>query len=87
MRFRDILEATAGKGLKLPNANVEQEGAILLDLADRFEGISFRSPILSIYELRDSKNNSTSLRQKYRQVSLKSLFELWKLNCILVCQP
>ncbi|KAL3469683.1 tetratricopeptide repeat domain-containing protein [Aspergillus californicus] len=67
MRFRDILEATAGKGLKLPNANVEQEGAILLDLADRFEGISFRSPILSIYELRETKNNSTSLRQKYRQ--------------------
>ncbi|GAB0138585.1 hypothetical protein EsDP_00006814 [Epichloe bromicola] len=41
LRFRDILEATTGKKLKIPNGNIEQEGAILLDLADRFEGISF----------------------------------------------
>ncbi len=73
VRFRDVLEATTGKSLKIPNANVEQEGAILLDLADRFEGISFRTPVLSAYELRESKNSSAPLRQKYQQVSLEPL--------------
>ncbi|RAH58176.1 hypothetical protein BO85DRAFT_449281 [Aspergillus piperis CBS 112811] len=37
--------------MKLSKSSVEQEGAILPDLADRFEGISLRSPLLSIYEL------------------------------------
>ncbi|OBR14340.1 Tetratricopeptide repeat domain-containing protein [Colletotrichum higginsianum IMI 349063] len=68
-RFRDILEATSGKPFKIPNANVEEEGAVLIDLADRFEGISFRTPILSVYELRETKNNSTPLRSKYQFVS------------------
>ncbi|KAJ5245741.1 hypothetical protein N7489_005837 [Penicillium chrysogenum] len=67
-RFRDVFEATSGRSLKIPNSNIEQEGAILLDLADRFEGISFRTPILSAYEMRESKNSSTSLRQKYQQL-------------------
>ncbi|KAL6699691.1 tetratricopeptide repeat domain-containing protein [Trichoderma pleuroticola] len=67
-RFRDVLEATTGKSLKIPSASIEQEGAILLDLADRFEGISFRTPILSVYELRESKNTSTPLRPKYQQL-------------------
>ncbi|KAI1741754.1 tetratricopeptide repeat domain-containing protein [Xylaria scruposa] len=67
-RFKDILEASTGKGLKIPHANIEQEGAILLDLADRFEGISFRTPILSVYELRETKNSSTPLRPKYQQL-------------------
>lgn len=72
-RFRDVFEATTGKSLKIPNANNEREGAILLDLADRFEGISFRTPILSIYELKESRNTSTPLRPRYQQVSLPSL--------------
>jgi len=71
-RFRDVLESTTGKSLKIPHADIEREGAILLDLADRFEGISFRTPILTIYELRESKNTSTALRPKYQQVSLPS---------------
>lgn len=70
IRFRDVLEATTGKNWKMPTSNIEQEGAILLDLADRFEGIKFRTPILSVYELRESKNMSAPLRQKYQQVSL-----------------
>lgn len=69
-RFRDILESTTGKTLKTSGAHIEQEGSILLDLADRFEGISFRTPILSVYELRESKNSSTPLLPKYQQVSL-----------------
>ncbi|KAI1078974.1 tetratricopeptide repeat domain-containing protein [Whalleya microplaca] len=68
IRFRDLFEATTGRNLKIPNANVQQEGAILLDLADRFEGISFRTPILSVYELRETKNSSTTLRSKYQQL-------------------
>ncbi|KAK2811685.1 hypothetical protein FQN50_002031 [Emmonsiellopsis sp. PD_5] len=68
VRFRDVLEATAGRNLKIPNAYVEQERAILLDLADRFEAISFRAPILSAYELGELKNSSNPLRQKYQQV-------------------
>ncbi|RDW79835.1 hypothetical protein BP6252_04473 [Coleophoma cylindrospora] len=68
LRFRDILEATTSKNLKIPNANIEQEGSILLDLADRFEGISLRTPILSVFELRESKNSSTPLRPKYQQL-------------------
>lgn len=75
-RFRDVLEATTGKSLKFSTSSIEQEGAILLDLADRFEGISFRTPILSVYELRESKNNSTPLRPKYQQVSCQSLVEV-----------
>lgn len=69
VRFRDVLEATTNKAFKIPNANIDQEGVILLDLADRFEGISFRTPLLSVYELRESRNSSTTLRQKYRQVT------------------
>lgn len=76
MRFRDILEATTGRNLKIPNTNIEQEGTILLDLADRFEGISFRTPVLSVFELRESKNSSTPLRQKHQQVSLEPVFDL-----------
>ncbi|EPS26186.1 hypothetical protein PDE_01122 [Penicillium oxalicum 114-2] len=68
MRFRDVLEATTGRNLKIPNAHIEQEGAILLDLADRFEGISFRTPLLSAYKLRESKNSSITLLQKYQQL-------------------
>ncbi|GFF26769.1 tetratricopeptide repeat domain-containing protein [Aspergillus udagawae] len=67
-RFRDILDATTGRNLKISSANIEQEGSILLDLADRFEGIAFRTPILSVYELRESKNSSTPLRPKYQQL-------------------
>lgn len=68
MRFRDVFEAMTGRSLKISPANVEQEGAILLDLADRFEGISFRTPVLSVYELKESKNSSTPFRPKYQQV-------------------
>jgi hypothetical protein len=69
VRFREVLEATTNRAFKIPNVNIDQEGAILLDLADRFEGISFRTPLLSVYELRESRNSSTTLRQKYRQVT------------------
>lgn len=71
--FRDVLEATTGKSLKISGANIEQEGAMLLDLADRFEGLSFRTPILSVFELRESKIKSTPLRPKYQQVSLETM--------------
>lgn len=71
--FRDILEATKGRGPKATNAVIEREGAILLDLADRFEGISLRTPMLSTYELRESRISSTPLLPKYQQVSLESL--------------
>jgi hypothetical protein len=67
--FRDVYEATISKTLKIPQTNIEQEGAILLDIADRFEGISLRTPILSVYELKEMKNSSTTLRPKYQQVS------------------
>lgn len=71
-RFRDILETTSGKALKIPSSNAEQEGSILFDLADRFEGIAFRTPILSVYELRESRSG-TPLLQKYHQVRLTVL--------------
>ncbi|KAG9250043.1 tetratricopeptide repeat domain-containing protein [Emericellopsis atlantica] len=67
-RFRDVMEATTGRSLKIPSASIEQEGSILLDLADRFEEIRLRAPILSVYELKDSKNTSTPLRPKYQQL-------------------
>lgn len=69
MRFRDVHEATTSKKLKISQTSIEQEGAILLDLADRFEGISLRTPILSVYELKETKNSSTPLRPKYQQVN------------------
>jgi hypothetical protein len=68
-RFRDVVEATTNKAFKVSNTNSDQEGAILLDLTDRFEGISFRTPLLSVYKLRESRNSSTTLRQKYQQVT------------------
>lgn len=71
-RFRDVWEATTGRAMKIPTANIDQEGAMLLDLADRFEGISFRTPILSVYEMRESKNSATPLRPQYQQVSSDS---------------
>jgi hypothetical protein len=73
--FRDILEATKGRGSKATNVVIEREGAILLDLADRFDGISLRTPMLSTYELRESKISSTSLLTKYQQVSTESLIK------------
>lgn len=75
VRFREILEATMGRGSKVTNAIVERESTILLDLADRFEGISLRTPMLSAYELRESRISSTPLRPKYQQVSPESLIE------------
>jgi len=39
VNFREILDVTTGRGSKVTNATIEREGAILLDLADRFEGI------------------------------------------------
>jgi hypothetical protein len=83
-RFRDVFEATTSRNLKIPSSNIEQEGAVLLDLADRFEGISFRTPILSVYELKESKNTSTSLRQRYQQVSIEPLAKLRMLTRFLV---
>ncbi|KAJ5927296.1 hypothetical protein N7516_009069 [Penicillium verrucosum] len=68
IRFRDVFEATTSRHLEIPSMNIEQEGAILLDLADRFEGISFSAPILSAYELRESKTSSTTLHHKYQQL-------------------
>lgn len=83
-RFRDVLEVTSGRTFRTPIANVEQEGAILIDLADRFEGISFRTPILSVYELRETKNSSTPLRPKYQQVNTRTSAEPHALTGILV---
>ncbi|KAJ5715180.1 uncharacterized protein N7483_012361 [Penicillium malachiteum] len=68
MRFREVLEATTKRAFKIPNENIEQEGTILLGLADRFEGISFRTPILSVYEMRESRNSSIKFRQRYQQL-------------------
>ncbi|XP_014550301.1 hypothetical protein COCVIDRAFT_43139 [Bipolaris victoriae FI3] len=59
--FREILELIIGRGSKVINAIIEREGAILLDLADRFEGISLRTPMLSAYKLRESRISSTPL--------------------------
>lgn len=67
--FRDILEATTGKTMKISTSSIKQEGSILFDLADRFEAIAFRTPLLSVYELRESKVGSNVLRTKYQQVS------------------
>ncbi|KAK1751457.1 hypothetical protein QBC47DRAFT_391863 [Echria macrotheca] len=67
-RFRDVLEATTRKSLKIPATNVEQEGAMLLDLADRFEAILFRTPVLSVFELKESKHGTATLRPRYQQL-------------------
>ncbi|KYG40048.1 hypothetical protein M433DRAFT_160980, partial [Acidomyces richmondensis BFW] len=64
MGFRDILEATTGKSVKFPSANIDQERAVLLDLADRFEAISLRTSVLSVYELRESKISTIYLRSR-----------------------
>jgi hypothetical protein len=89
MRFRDVLEATTGKTLKIPSTNIEQEGAILVDLADRFEEISFRTPILSAYELRETKYGSMPLRPKYQQVNLRflSFLQMGTLTRTIVGRP
>lgn len=87
MRFQDVLEATTGRDMKISDANIEKEGAILLDLADIFKEISFRPPVLSVYELRDTENCSTSLPPKHQRVSLKPLVGIGKLTRVLVGQP
>lgn len=84
IRFRDILETTNGRIYKTTNTNIDQEGAILIDLAERFEEISFRAPMLSVYELRETKNNSTPLRPKYQQVNAQTTIEVHKLTESLV---
>ena len=84
IRFKDVMEATTGKSLKIPSASLEQEGAILLDLADRFEEIRLRAPILSVYELKDSKNSSTPLRPKYQQVGLQTSSKVQTLTQICI---
>ena len=73
VRFRDILEATTGKSVKFSTSQIEKEGALLLDLADRFEGISLRTPVLSAYELKETKKGNTALFSKHQQVSLEQL--------------
>ncbi|KAJ5129351.1 uncharacterized protein N7515_005390 [Penicillium bovifimosum] len=66
VRFRDLFETTTSKSLKIPNASMEHEGAILLDLASRFEMVTNNTPILSAYELRESK---TSLSHRVRSTN------------------
>nr|POE88374.1 hypothetical protein CFP56_11603 [Quercus suber] len=68
-RCRGLLEATSGKNTKSSNASAEQEVAILLDLADRFQAISFRTPILSVHELRGTRINTNPLCPKFQLVS------------------
>jgi hypothetical protein len=72
MRFQDIFEAMTSSKMQTTDATQEQQGAILLGLADRFERISFRTPILSVYELKES---ITRPQQKYQQVSFVPLIE------------
>lgn len=62
-RFRDILEITTGKAVKYSSSSAEQEGAKLVNLAERFKILRLRTPILSAYELRDSKGGSVPLRK------------------------
>jgi hypothetical protein len=61
IRFRDLFETTTSKNLKIPNASMEHEGAILLDLAGRFEMVTNNTPILSVYELRESQNQLNAI--------------------------
>lgn len=75
IRFQDIVEAMTGREPKISNTNAEQEMAILLDLANRFNGTRFFTPVLSVYEMREWKS-STTLRPRYQQVSFKSINEL-----------
>ena len=77
--FRTILGATTGKVAKSTSTDIEREGALLLDLADRFEGISLRTPMLSTYEMRESRVTSTSLRTRYQQVSSRVFGRVWRL--------
>ncbi|ATY63318.1 hypothetical protein A9K55_008959 [Cordyceps militaris] len=72
VRFRDILEATTAKTIKFDVARFEQEATSLVDLSYRFEAVALRMPMLSVYELRDSKLHSSALRPRHQQLVTRS---------------
>lgn len=84
LRYRDVLESTAGKAYKFSSSNTEQEGATLLNLAERFRSLALQTPILSVYELKDSEPNSVTLKKS--QLVCLELCWIIHANCLAVGQ-
>lgn len=53
--YANILKALTKKPPKTLPENIDREAGILQDLAHRFESFLFNSPILSVYETKETK--------------------------------
>jgi len=65
-----VLKATTRKSIKIPNARIERESDILQGLTNRFEGIFFRTPVLSVYETIDTRINDRVFRTRMQKVTI-----------------
>jgi hypothetical protein len=72
-----ILKATVKKSPKVRGARIHRESAIILDLAERFEGISIRSPVLSIYEKIETKTGFGPFRSKFLVGPYFEKYAIW----------
>jgi hypothetical protein len=67
-QFMNILRATTRKTIKIPSNRNERENSILQGLSTRFEGIFFRTPVLSVYENLETKLSDRMFRSKSQKV-------------------
>lgn len=66
--FMNVLKAATRKSIKIPNTRIERESSILQGLTNRFEGIFFRTPVLSVYETIDTKISDRIFRSRMQKL-------------------
>ena len=66
--FMNVLKAATRKSIKIPDTRLERESSILQGLTNRFEGIFFRTPVLSVYETIDTKISDRIFRSRMQKV-------------------
>ncbi|KAH3953529.1 hypothetical protein HBH53_029800 [Parastagonospora nodorum] len=66
--FMSVLKATTRKSIKIPSARIERESNILQGLTNRFEGIFFRTPVLSVYETIETRINDRVFRTRMQKL-------------------
>ncbi|KAH7323575.1 tetratricopeptide repeat domain-containing protein [Rhexocercosporidium sp. MPI-PUGE-AT-0058] len=70
--FMTILKMTSRKTIKVPSLRTEKEAQLLSGLAKRFEGIYFRTPVLSIYEKKETRISERRFKSRTEILVSKS---------------
>lgn len=68
--FANVVNAVPKKLGKTHTTQTGRENTLLWDLANRFEGIYFRTPVLSVYETKQSRISERPFKSRVKTVSL-----------------